>query len=354
MDGNSNPEGSHNHYRLSEQELSQREDYLRNTLGLNQIKIDQIKSFQPRLCSIQTVEECFQGLQDRGFTNPRKMIESCSAILFLSSDNIDAKIQGLQDRGFTDPRKMITHFPATLTYSFDNIDAKIQGLQDRGFTDSHKMIEKEPAVLSYSFDNIDAKIQGLQDRGFTNPHKMIERSLSILGYSFDNIDAKIQGLQDRGFNSPHKMIESSPQILDLSFKNIDAKIRLLTVLNKIYQLGLNPTQTIESNLPILGTKFEKLIVIARIVREYQPSAPNVQRKIGELFRTNLESLILSYSEKKDWDTLDDLMKKAASIQKQKLPKQHKRDLIKGFFNNHQDSYKIYRDYLRGYPDQEAA
>jgi len=402
---------------LPQGEREKRESYLRDSLGFSQEKINKLKEIKAELYSAESIIEKINGLKDRGFTNPNKMIESSPTILSLTFENIDTKISGLKDRGFTNPNKMIASSPVIFTLAFENIDAKLSGLKDRGFTNPNKMIESLPAIFSYAFENIDAKLSGLKDRGFTNPNKMIESLPPILGYTFENIDTKISGLKDRGFTNPNKMIESSPTILGLAFENIDtkisglkdrgftnpnkmiessptilshgfesidskisglkdrgftnpnkmiesspaifsyafesidSKISLLSKLNNLYQININPITTIESNLPILGTKFEKLIVIARVLREYQPSPEDVQRKIGQLYTLNIESLLISYSQKEPSDNIDDLTRTARQIQKQKLSKDYKRQLIKDFFNQNPDSYKIYRDYLKGYPEK---
>ena len=303
---------------LDPAEREKRESYLRDTIGLSQEKLDKLKERQPHLYSIESITEKVDGLKKIGFTNPNKMIDS---------------------------------FPQILGLAFDNIDTKISSLKDRGFTNPNKMIDSFPQILGHTFDNIDTKISGLKDRGFTNPNKMIEISPQILGLAFDNIDTKISGLKDRGFTNPNKMIEISPQILGYALDNIDIRINLLSKLNNLYQLNLNPITTIESNLTILGTKFEKLVVIARILRDYQPSPTDIQRKINSLYVINLESLLISYSQRKSGDNIDNLTKTARQIQKQKLSKDYKRQLIKDFFNQNPDSYKIYRDYLKGNPEK---
>ena len=106
--------------------------------------------------------------------------------------NYNEKIEGLLERGFKNPQKMITSLPAILSYSFDNIDKKIEGLLEREFKDPQKMIISSPAILNYSLDNIDKKIEGLLERGFKDPQKMITSSPAILGLSFNNIDRKLR------------------------------------------------------------------------------------------------------------------------------------------------------------------
>ena len=170
-------------------------------------------------------------------------------------------------------------------------------------------------------------------------------------YSTESIIEKVNGLKDRGFTNPNKTIESSPQILGLAFENIDAKINLLSKLTNLYQLNLNPVTTIESNPTILSVKLKKLIVITRVLRDYQSSPEDIQRKVSSLYKINLESLLISYSQKEPNDNIDNLIRTARQIQKQKLSKDYKRQLIKDFFNQNTDSYKIYREYLKGYPEK---
>jgi len=149
------------------------------------------------------------------------------------------------------------------------------------------------------------------------------------------------------------MIESFPSILGYSFENIDAKIELLSKINKIYNLNINPISIIESNLSILGVKFEKLIVIIRVLSDYQPKQIDIQRKITTLSQINIESLLISYSQRKTDSTIDDLTREARKVKKQKISKEDKRKLIKDFFDKNPESYKIYRDYLKGYPEKSV-
>ena len=44
----------------------------------------------------------------------------------ISSGSNDAKIEGLKQRGFENPHKLITSLPAILGYGFENIDRKIR------------------------------------------------------------------------------------------------------------------------------------------------------------------------------------------------------------------------------------
>jgi hypothetical protein len=337
---------------LTSEEKTKRESYLKDEIGMSQAQITKLNKGRYRIYSVEATKEKIKGLEDRDFVNPKKMIKRFYSIVGHSFENIDAKILGLEERGCEDPIKMIGSSPSVIGYSFENIDKKISGLKKRHFNNPIKMIGSSPEILGLSFENIDKKISGLKKRHFNNPIKMIEPSPRLLGLSFDNIDNKIIGLKKRHFENPIETIESSSRILGLSFKNIDAKIELLSRLSNLYQLNLKPITIIESNLPMLGTKFEKLIVVARILREYQPSSEDIQRRMNKFHTINLESLLVSYTKKEAGDNIDNLIRRAEQIQRQKLTKDYKRQLIKDFFGQDPDSYKIYRDYLKGYPEKE--
>ena len=67
--------------------------------------------------------------------------------------NPKAKIEGLKQRGFDNPHKLITSLPAILGVGFENIDAKIEGLKQRGFDNPTKLITSSPSILGYGFEN---------------------------------------------------------------------------------------------------------------------------------------------------------------------------------------------------------
>jgi mTERF len=134
--------------------------------------------------------ERYQQLLDAGF--PKEWLDELTLHHPALYENPKAKIEGLRQRGFDNPVKLITTLPAILGLAFENVDNKIEGLRQRGFDNPHKLITSSPAILGYGFENIDAKIEGLRQRGFDNPHKLITSSPQILGYGFENIDRKIR------------------------------------------------------------------------------------------------------------------------------------------------------------------
>lgn len=109
-----------------------------------------------------------------------------------SSTTLTNHLHGLKQRGFANPRRIIETFSTTLDYTFDNVDRKLAGLEKRGFKNPCRLIELSPSILGLSLNNIDSKLRGLEQQGFINPQKLIESHPPILGYTLNNINKRIK------------------------------------------------------------------------------------------------------------------------------------------------------------------
>src|SRR3989339_524880 len=298
--------------------------------------------------AFENIDRKLAGLTERGFSNPKKMIESLPAILGLAFENIDRKLAGLTERGFSNPKKMIESLPAILGLAFENIDRKLAGLTERGFSNPKKMIESLPAILGLAFENIDGKLAGLTERGFSNPKKMIESSPTILGLAFENIDRKLAGLTERGFSNPKKMIESLPAILGLAFENIDRKLKMLEKIIKLYDLTLSAPELMEQIPFLFSSKIDKLWTIARICKKYLTQPSDIDAKlIQKMLSFNLEDVMLALQTTPSPTNMDELTEKVKQNKKQKIPKPEKKKQIHE--NATATDPKIYHRYQRGYP-----
>jgi len=231
---------------------------------------------------------------------------------------------------------------------YASVDEKIEGLKQRGFDNPVKMISSLPQILGYAFENIDEKIEGLKQRGFDNPVKMISSLPPVLGYAFENIDEKIEGLKQRGFDNPVKMISSLPPVLGYAFENIDKKIRTFAKLLNKSKIEISPIRLIENILPLLGTKDEKTMVIARVISKYCTDKSEVSTKlIRKLIFCNIEDVLVTMIEtENELLTMPEFIKKVDAVKKRKLLKTEKRGIINGRLP---ESNKIKRKYFKSYP-----
>src|SRR3989339_389520 len=163
-----------------------------------------------------------------------------------SEEIINSKIQGLTKRGFSNPKKMIESLPAILSYAFENIDDKLAGLTERGFSNPKKMIESLPAILGLAFENIDDKLAGLTERGFSNPKKMIESLPTILGLAFENIDRKLKMLEK--IIKLYDLTLSAPELMEQIPFLFSSKIDKLWTIARICKKYLTQPSDIDAKL----------------------------------------------------------------------------------------------------------
>ena len=161
------------------------------------------------------------------------------------------------------------------------------------------------------------------------------------------IDAKIAGLKERNFKNPHKMIESSPNILSLAFNNIDRRLRLLNGLVNLYQLPYSSVEMMERGNFMFSTKIDKLLVLARVLKEYQVSEDDLPKTAIKLIFINLENVLVALSQAEEKDDINALFKRITEIKTQDLDRQQKREIIREELDKFP---KIVRRYLKGYPN----
>lgn len=168
-------------------------------------------------------------------------------------------------------------------------------------------------------------------------------------YSLLVLESHIQGLRERGFTNPNKMIESLPPILGLAFENIDRRLRLLDKLIKLYNLPFSGTHLMEQESFLFSTKIDKILVLVRVLREYKVRHYELTDKvIKRLLRANLEDTLIALDSPSDPnEKIEDLIRRTRSVNRQKLPKEEKRKIIKEGLLEFE---KIKQRYFRGYPE----
>ena len=154
------------------------------------------------------------------------------------------------------------------------------------------MITSLPAILGYNIENIKQKIDDLKSLGFADPTKMITSLPAILGLNIENIKQKIDDLKSLGFADPTKMITSLPAILGLNIENIKRKIFTLGNLFELYDIDVDVKKFIEDNLSLLGTKIDKIWIIARALKTLGVNPKNITTTfLSRLLFSNITNVV---------------------------------------------------------------
>ena len=145
------------------------------------------------------------------------------------------------------------------------------------------------------------------------------------------------------------MIESSPAILGYAFENIDRRLMLFGHLVKIYNLPINPVAEMESDFFLFSTKIDKLMIVARIMRDYEVKKEKASIIFRRLIKLNLENLLVSLRDNEGGESIKDLFKRAEAVKKADLSREEKRDIItQELAEISENDAKIIRRYLKGY------
>lgn len=202
-------------------------------------------------------------------------------------------------------------------------------------------------------EDLQERKDALLQAGFDE--KFVKRAeyLSPWLWSTEKPQQKIDGLEERGFANPKKMIETFPAVLGYRFENIDHRLELFSRLVHLYNLPIVPTEAMEKTTSLWSTKFDKLIVLARILRDYEVPKSEVEQRMAQVTVVNLENLLIALKDKKSEESISALTKRVREVKKQKLSREEKRELIKEDLESLRlEKAKIAKRYFKGYPDKE--
>ena len=168
-------------------------------------------------------------------------------------------------------------------------------------------------------------------------------------YTEENITQKITDLKALGFTDPTKMITSSPTILGLNIENITRKFGTLENIFQLYGMPIDAKEFVESNLSVLGTKIDKLWIVARALRTLNLDSREITPAfLSRLLFSNVTNSVASAVSLSDTSgakiTQTQLLK--AIQEAKKIPQVEKELIIK------KTNSKLAQRYRRGYGAQE--
>ncbi len=168
-------------------------------------------------------------------------------------------------------------------------------------------------------------------------------------YTEENITQKITDLKALGFTDPTKMITSLPAILGLNIENITRKFGTLENIFQLYGMPIDAKEFVESNLSVLGTKIDKLWIVARALRTLNLDSREITPAfLSRLLFSNVTNSVASAVSLSDTSgakiTQTQLLK--AIQEAKKIPQVEKELIIK------KTNSKLAQRYRRGYGAQE--
>src|ERR671915_202875 len=195
------------------------------------------------------------------------------------------------------------------------------------------------------------RAQHLRDLGFTEERIESRSRVRPSLWATEVVDEHINGLNERGFENPQKMLEFYPTIFGLSFENIDRRLKLYGKLINCYELPFQAPQLMEQIPVLFSAKLDKVMVLVRILREYQVTPPTLNEAIMQrLIQSNLENTLVALSRATPGERIDALIRRTDRVRRERIPQQRKRQII---FTSLPES-KIKSRYFKGYPLQQPS
>ena len=181
---------------------------------------------------------------------------------------------------------------------------------------------------------------------FDNDIEGIKKERPTL-YDVQNIKQKIEDLKELGFSDPNKMITSLPAILGLNIENIKRKLSTIVMIFNLYSIEIDPIDFIQSNLSLLGTKLDKIWIIARSLQTLKIDKKEITPTfLSRLLFSNVTDVtvaVMNLARESNMNVNQTQVKKAI-LNAKKIPPQEKIEIIKKNENNP----KLKTRYKRGY------
>ena len=352
---------------FTEESIARKIDLLKEKGFMNPIILIE-KAPQILNNSEESMSRKIDSLKEKGFMNHIILIEKAPQILNHAEESTTRRIDWLKEKGFTNPIVLIEKMPQILSLAEESMGNKINWLKEKGVTNPIVLIEKMPSILGFAEESMSRKIDWLKEKGFMNPIVLIEKMPQILSLAEESMGNKINWLKEQGFENPIVLIEKMPSILSFAEESMNKKINYMKYCLETLSNNSDEnfpkiiTHHIEKNPAILGSKFDKIAVLIRILTMFKkPEELASDSEIGNLLFSNIEDLMLTLKKTKNIEdlTFREFMKVANGIKKEKIEKGKKQGRISELMSELENSksegdeinenlLKILKRYSRGY------
>lgn len=284
--------------------------------------------------SVKKIEDRLIFLKSLGFNNIDRIAQSYPYQVFGSRDkDIENTMDILKtDIGIDNPSEALSRQPQLIFVSRDKILRRFSFLEEMGFDDSAKMVKKYPGILGLTSELLVSKIGFLKDAGISKPIKVIEVSPDILTMNKASLAKKIESLRETFPNLDiSDLIMKFKKVLTYNPDKIAKNKELIDRIINLHHANISSEELVLYFPQILSYSSDRLILVARIMNEYEINANDIKKTIVGLVSNDIENVMAAFVEsQKDKDkdkNIHNLMKKINEVKKSNITKEEKRIII---------------------------
>lgn len=282
--------------------------------------------------SVKKIEDRLSLLKSLGFNNIDRIAESYPyQVLGSRNEDIENTMNILKtDIGIDNPAEALSRQPQLIFVSRDKILRRFSFLKEIGFADSAKMVRKYPGILGFTSESLISKIGFLKDVGISKPLEVVEVSPDILTMSKSSLEKKIESLKETFPNlDVSDLIMKFKKILTYNPDKLAKNKELIDRIINLHHANISSEELVLYFPQILSYSSDRLILVARIMSEYEISVDDIKKTIVGLVANDIESVMAAFveSQKNKDKNIHNLMKKIGEVKKSDITKEEKRSVI---------------------------
>lgn len=192
------------------------------------------------------------------------------------------------------------------------------------------MIRRNPGILGYTSESLVSKIGFLKDAGIPEPLKVVEVAPEILGMNKDSLQERIKFLKETFPKiDTSELVVKFKKILTYSTEKLTESKVLIDRVIKLYGVPFETDELVSYFPQILGYSADRMILVARILKQCEVSGDELRKSIVKLITKDLDSVMLALVENQKLGNKDanDLFKKIDEVKKMDFTKKEKQELV---------------------------
>ena len=282
--------------------------------------------------SVPRIEGRLAFLKSHGFKYIDRIAEDFPRQLFGSREkDIEEAIDVLKtEAGLDDPVRALSKQPQLIFVNREKVQRRFSFLKELGFEDPSKMIKMNPGILGYTSESLVGKIGFLKDAGISEPLKVVEVASDLLSMDKEVLLERMDFLK-KTFPSLDisELVMKFKKILTYPMDAIADRKKLVDRIFDLYGVNLKTEDLVLYFPAIFSYSSDRVIIIARIMNEYEINQVDVKKTIVKLISKNLDAVIVAFAEsqKACEKNIDELFKRVNATIKSDLSDEAKEEII---------------------------